>query len=372
MRKTTRLILVLAGTAVLLKVAGASGSDGAASFDQAPVVIYQEPPVYPESLRHTGTRGEVVVDFTVDTEGNVGAADVSRSPHPDFEAPAVEAVLKWKFRPGMKDGHPVAVRISTPIIFDLRTDGQADTINLHRLGTREGVEPWKMADRSTKGTSPEFQFDEAPKPILTSAPVYPYDLLVQGVKGKAAVSFKIDPQGRPRSVVALSATDPEFAAATTAMIEAWRFEPAKKAGKPCWSYLRKDQEFEISAGEFPLSESAARLLGVLKKDRSKIVKDCRLLDSTPRGRFTPSPAVPESVRNANVEARAVVEFVLDHDGHAQLPRVISATNADFGWTSATAVARWQYTIPSKNGKPVDVFVRVPLVYSPPNPPAKGS
>jgi hypothetical protein len=36
------------------------------------------------------------------------------------------------------------------------------------------------------------------------------------------------------------------------------------------------------------------------------------------------------------------------------------------------VGRWQYTAPSLNGRAVDLRIRVPLVYSPVNPPAKGS
>jgi hypothetical protein len=37
--------------------------------------------------------------------------------------------------------------------------------------------------------------------------------------------------------------------------------------------------------------------------------------------------------------------------------------------AATAVARWQYTQPLKNGRPVDVMAQVPLVSSPSSPPA---
>ena len=40
--------------------------------------------------------------------------------------------------------------------------------------------------------------------------------------------------------------------------------------------------------------------------------------------------------------------------------------------SVTAVARWQYAIPSKNGKSVDVFARVPLVLRPSAPDPQGS
>jgi TonB family protein len=366
MTRLFRLSLAVATSVFIL----AAEKAGAGDVDQAPEAIFQEAPVFPYSLRRSGINGEVVVDLVIDTDGNVVKADVTSSTHPDFEAPAVEAALKWKFKPALKNGHPVVARMAVPIDFQLLTVGQPDIINLHRVGGGGGVEAWHMTDRPGKGTPPEFRFDEPPRPILTSAPVYPYDLLIQSVKGKASITFKVDPQGRPHEVTVLSATDPEFGAAAKAMLESWNYEPAKKEGKPCWCYLRKDADFVLSGGEFPVNDSTERLLGVLRKDPTKILKACRLLDSLPKGRFTPSPVVPESVRTANVEAKAVVEFIVDQAGHAQLPRVISASSADFGWAAATAVARWQYTAPLQNGRAVDVRVRVPLVFSPANLPAQ--
>ncbi len=121
-----------------------------------------------------------------------------------------------------------------------------------------------------------------------------------------------------------------------------------------------------------MNESAERLLAILRKEPSKIVTNYKSLDSPIRPRFTPSPVVPESVVAANVNAEAVIDFIVDHAGHAQLPRIISSTNPDFGWAAATAVGRWQYTAPSQNGRAVDLRIRVPLVYSAEIPPAKGS
>jgi TonB family protein len=363
MKISLRKTLAISVTAAALMSGGRARADGSAdagSPDKSPVCTKQEAPEYPFSLRLAGNKGIVVVDFIVDKEGNVVKADVFKSSHPDFEAPAVEAVLKWKFRPAMKDGHPVFAHMQVPIIFELTTN-------------TGGVEPWRVPERPEKGLPAEFEYDKAPQPILASAPVYPFDLATNKVKGTARVTFAIDPQGFPHLVKLVSASMPEFGASTSAMIEAWRFEPAKKDGKPCWALIGKEQDFGgWSGGDFPMNESAERLLGVLKKDPSKIVIDYRSLDSPIKGRFTPSPVIPESVKTANVRAEAVIDFIVDHAGHAQLPQIISSTNADFGWAAATAVGRWQYTAPTLNGKAVDLRIRVPLVYSPVIPPSKGS
>jgi TonB family protein len=368
----TRTAIAAAVNVAVFGAAGISAPDEiltADRIDRIPVVVSQEAPVYPFSLRLSGNRGEVIVDFIIDPQGNVVRADVSKSSHPDFEAPAVEAVLKWKFKPGLKAGRPVFVHMQVPIIFMLNM-GPMDM----RMpdDTRNGVEPWSVPARPPKDAPPEFQYDEPPKPLLTSAPVYPFDLLVQKTKGKASVTFAVDPRGQTRLVRLKSASLPEFGAATVAMIAAWKFEPARKNGKPCWAVLGKEQVFEVYADDFPVNDSAERLLMALKKSPSPILNDFRSLDGPLRGRFTPSPVVPESLGVANMRAEAVIEFIVDHAGHAQLPRIISATDPDFGWAAATAVGRWQYTSPTKNGKAVDVRVRVPLVFSPTVAPAKGT
>jgi TonB family protein len=365
MRKLLRITQLAAVATAALSLGDGARADGSAVADgpvTAPVVTSQAAPEYPFSLRLAGNKGVVVVDFIVDREGNVVKADVSKSSHPDFEAPAVEAVLKWKFKPAIKDGKPVYAHMQVPIVFELTMGGDRGN----------GVEPWSVPDHGSRDLPPQYQYDEAPKPILASAPVYPYDLLMAKVKGTAKVTFGIDPQGFPHVIKLVSASSPEFGAATSAMIEAWRFEPAKKDGKPCWAILGRREDFGgWSGGDFPMNESAARVLAIVRKDPSKIVTDYKSLDAPIKGRFTPSPVVPESVLTANVSAQAVIDFIVDHAGHAQLPQIISSTNPDFGWAAATAVGRWQFTAPSQNGRAVDLRIRVPLVFTPSNPPPKG-
>jgi TonB family protein len=351
----------MTAAAALFLAAGNARADAPALApgDHMPIVTRQDRPTYPYSLRMSGNRGSVLIDFVVDLQGNVVHVAVLKSSHPDFEAPAVEAVLKWKFKPGIKEGHPVSTHMQVPIFFDLTGGGGA-------------TEPWSIPEKAPKDAPVEFRYDQAPRPILTAAPVYPFDLLSKAVTGKATVVFAIDTQGRSHVLKVRSATLPEFGAATVAMIESWTFEPARKAGVPCWAVLTKEQEFSDSDRDFPVNDSGERLLGLMKKSPSSILADFRELDNPLKGRFLPQPTLPDSMRSANAGAEALIEFIVDHAGHAQLPRIISSTTPEFGWAAATAVARWQYTLPTKNGRPVDVKVRVPMVFSPPKLVQEGS
>ena len=87
--------------------------------DQDPKRIVAVRPVYPLNLKMREIEGWVLLFVVIDDKGNVVKAQGWRYSHPDFVRPAIEAVLKWKFEPGYKDGRPVKVRRIQPISFKL-------------------------------------------------------------------------------------------------------------------------------------------------------------------------------------------------------------------------------------------------------------
>ena len=85
-------------------------------LDQIPQARFQAKPQYPFEMRRAGIAGEVVVDFIVDTAGDVQNAYALRSSQREFEAAAVQAVSKWKFKPGRKAGRDVPTHMQVPIV----------------------------------------------------------------------------------------------------------------------------------------------------------------------------------------------------------------------------------------------------------------
>ena len=88
-----------------------------ADLDQQVQLRVPVSPNYPSDLKRQGISGEVLVECIVDTNGNVTAAQIIRSSHREFEAPSLQAIAKWKFRPGKKGGRAVNVRIQQPMVF---------------------------------------------------------------------------------------------------------------------------------------------------------------------------------------------------------------------------------------------------------------
>jgi protein TonB len=89
------------------------------NLDQRPVARVQPGPQYPYEMSRAGINGEVVVEFIINTNGDVIQTQVVRSSHREFEVNALQAVQKWKFRPGRKGGRPVNVRVSQLLEFNL-------------------------------------------------------------------------------------------------------------------------------------------------------------------------------------------------------------------------------------------------------------
>jgi len=78
-----------------------------------------------------------------------------------------------------------------------------------------------------------------------------------------------------------------------------------------------------------------------------------------------APVYPQSLRGVKPAGKAVVEFVIDREGRARLPRVKSATQPEFGWAAATAVSQWVFAGPVRGGQPTDVKVSIPFEFAPP-------
>lgn len=85
----------------------------------APMLIYKVEPEYSEEARKAKYQGTVVLYVEVDPNGRARNLQVVRSLGLGLDEKAIEAVMKWKFRPGMKDGRPVTVAATIEVNFRL-------------------------------------------------------------------------------------------------------------------------------------------------------------------------------------------------------------------------------------------------------------
>ncbi|WP_461589800.1 energy transducer TonB, partial [Winogradskyella sp.] len=94
--------------------------------EQPPVLIgginaVQEKIHYPPMAMSAGIEGRVIVQFTINREGNVINPFVVRGIGGGCDEEAIRAVKEAKFRPGMQRGRAVQVRYTLPITFKLKS-----------------------------------------------------------------------------------------------------------------------------------------------------------------------------------------------------------------------------------------------------------
>jgi TonB family protein len=85
----------------------------------APVVLFGVDPGYSEEARKKHLNGTVVLSIVVDIDGRARDIHLLANPGMGLDQKAIEAVQKWSFKPGMKDGQPVNVRANIDFNFRL-------------------------------------------------------------------------------------------------------------------------------------------------------------------------------------------------------------------------------------------------------------
>ena len=87
-----------------------------------PQVTKQIRPQYTSEAMAQRIEGVVVLDVVVKADGAVGDVNVTQSLDAVYglDAEAVKAMKQWEFKPGTKDGKPVAVRVEVRMTFVLK------------------------------------------------------------------------------------------------------------------------------------------------------------------------------------------------------------------------------------------------------------
>jgi TonB family protein len=359
LRKIALLTLLLVGSPGYLSAQAGPTSANAPyeleDLDEVPKATDRPPPVFPRALSRAGLVGKVTVTMIIGTDGRVEDAMVVNSNNPWFERPALDAVMKWKFSPGRKDGQPVRVQATQPIDFTL--DGE------------KGNEYWEFRrGKDQDKLPPELQWEVAPRVLATAYPVYPFELLQAKTKGTVTVTCIVGPTGKIMGAKLSEASSPEFGQAVLAMLADWEFAPATKAGQPCGAVFAMKYEFALGGADVPVSDSAKDILKELGRPEPRIYGSSekgRTLDQPLKPVFRKAPEYPIALQGKGGDGEAVVEFYIDKKGDAQLPRIVSSTAPEFGYAAAQAVARWRFKPPLKDGKPVIARARVPVGFQAP-------
>ena len=84
-----------------------------------PQLLYKVEPEFSEEARKAKYQGMVLMSIEVDASGIVRKVRVLQSLGLGLDEKAIEAVSRWRFRPGLFDGKPVATEATVQVNFQL-------------------------------------------------------------------------------------------------------------------------------------------------------------------------------------------------------------------------------------------------------------
>jgi TonB family protein len=85
----------------------------------APVLVFKVEPEYSEEARKAKYQGTVTLYVEVDPAGRASHIRVLQGLGLGLDEKAIEAVKRWVFSPGRKDGRPVTVAATIQVNFRL-------------------------------------------------------------------------------------------------------------------------------------------------------------------------------------------------------------------------------------------------------------
>jgi TonB family protein len=172
--------------------------------DSGPVPTRRVSPDVPASV--VGQEASAEISFIVDAFGSVVNPTVLTSTNDAFAASALDAISRWRFKPAVQNGKPVAIKVR-----------QQFTLNQQVMVEGRGPAGKEVADSS-------------PKVRKSVTPEVPAAL--RGVKGQVDVWLAIDEGGNVTDAQVRNASYDEFSAAAIAAARQWKFSAAVREGKP--------------------------------------------------------------------------------------------------------------------------------------------
>ncbi len=234
----------------------------------------------------------------------------------------------------------------------------------------------KAEAKEADGQDPEIDLRAVPRQSLEETlyvppkagkidlPVYPYELLKQRVTGEASVSCLVNVEGTVVNTRVIRASRPEFGAALAAALEATKFGHGTREGEPIASVLGFRHAFTLRPHGGRGEEDLQEVIDLLERAvrRPQTLGRARDLDRPLRAKERKAPAFPPALLGKGVEGEALIEFLLDEQGRPRLPRIVSATQPEFGYAAAHAVAHWEFEPPTARGEPTIMRVAVPFTF----------
>lgn len=264
-------------------------------YDQPPELIQQFTPDYPIEALDKKHEGEVWLKLWVGETGTVVEANVLKSDDEIFNKSAIEAGMRWKFKPAIVNGKPVAVWVSVPFRFKLYEGKEAPSVGPGvkapgvKMKTRviEGAIPSKDPEEKAPGVkmktsiirgetqseepgvkAPDMKpkvrnlreemppadyvpYEKPPEAIKQMPAKYPPAAKKDNVQGMVWLKTLVDEEGRVAKVEIQKSEADVLNQAAVDAVKQWVFKPAIMKGKPVAVWVSIPFRFKLADKEKP-------------------------------------------------------------------------------------------------------------------------
>lgn len=90
------------------------------NIPQTPTPVHKIIPTYPPHLKQKNIGGKVILQVSIDKQGNVTQVKILNSAHTDLNSAAISAIKQWKFEPILKKNKPVSAKF--PVIVEFKSN----------------------------------------------------------------------------------------------------------------------------------------------------------------------------------------------------------------------------------------------------------
>ena len=236
---------IMASTGLLLPVLAESkvfsGEMGGNQNYEPIQIIKTVELAYPQRLLLDSIdQGETSIMVMINHDGQLVDWMVTGYSHPLFAKEVLDALVKWRFIPAHSQGKPVVTRTELRFVFK-------NNALIRVLSNDTGlVAKQKILERNTgywAFVCPRENLDAPLDAKVEIAPMPPDQLGATAREGKVIVDYLVDPEGKVRMPLIVSADDEAFAQSVLLAINECRYVVPRREGVPVITRVRKQFTF---------------------------------------------------------------------------------------------------------------------------------
>jgi TonB family protein len=214
-----------------------------------PKILQSTSPMYTPDAIRAHVEGTVTLEGTVDIQGKVSGLHVIKSLRQDLDRNAIDAVLRWKFSPAVRNGLPVEAvmqievdfKIPRPRDLSLRITTDGSPANAERGQSNE-------SQPDAQDSEPPIQLGPGVTPptvVFRVEPQYTPEARAEKYNGTVVLKATVHENGTLTVIDVVRGLDFGLTEKAIEAIELWKFRPGMKDGKAVAVTLNVEVNFNL-------------------------------------------------------------------------------------------------------------------------------